>query len=74
MKSPAWQTLWEACDQDMPYTGLLKRSSSGLNAVSDSLGYVWLQLGKDAVDLTGYESLATGLPTPRRLVNGLPRY
>lgn len=74
LKGPASQTFMEVYGQSIPYTGLLQRSCNDLEALSDSLAYVWQNLGREAVEFTGYESFVTGLPTPRRLVTGLPTY
>lgn len=74
LRGPASQTLSEVYGQTIPYTGLLQRSYNDIDALSDGLGHVWLQLGPEAVDFNGYESFATGSPPPRRLVEGLPKY
>lgn len=74
LKGPALQTLQEVYGQDVPYSGLLQRSSHDIEAVSEGLGYLWGHLGMAAVDFDGYERFISGITPSPRLVHGLPLY
>lgn len=74
LRGPASQTLQEVYGQDVPYTGLLQRSCSDIEAISAGLGYLWVHLGTTAVDFDGYERFVSGTTPSRRLVHGLPPY
>ncbi|RAL08959.1 uncharacterized protein BO97DRAFT_397180 [Aspergillus homomorphus CBS 101889] len=76
LKGPAQQNISDVrlSSPPLPYTGLLSRGSSDVEAFSDALGFVWTYLGPDTVGFQSYTQLVTpAAPAPKLLV-GLPSY
>jgi hybrid polyketide synthase / nonribosomal peptide synthetase ACE1 len=73
LKGPTTQTIQDISGQVVPYTGVLRRWRNDVEAVSDCLGFLWMSLGKPAVDFAGYDRLASGEHMPS-LLKGLPPY
>lgn len=73
LKGPVLQTIQEISGSELPYTGLFRRNASAVESVAEGLGYVWSYLGKDAIDLQGYDRYVSE-DSPCRLVKGLPTY
>ncbi|KAI3317086.1 PKS-NRPS hybrid [Xylariaceae sp. AK1471] len=78
LKGPASQTIQECTDgQAIPYTGLLTRGTSSVEAFSVALGYMWTTFGDGLVDFAAYDCFASGKQaTTSSLmpVRGLPTY
>ncbi|KAJ8123396.1 hypothetical protein ONZ43_g647 [Nemania bipapillata] len=60
-------------NKNTPYTSLLRRTYNDVESVADGLGYIWVYLGKEAVNLQGYDQFLTN-GAASRLVKGLPSY
>ncbi|KAM5383494.1 hypothetical protein ACJZ2D_001943 [Fusarium nematophilum] len=72
LKGPFSQTYKCAAGSQLPYQGTLARGTHDVEALSDSLGFLWSRLGKSSVDFATYAqsfstssgtTLATSLPT-----------
>jgi acyl transferase domain-containing protein len=77
LKGPVEQTLKAVYGPVSPYTGLLKRGASDVEAFSAAIGIIWAQLGPSALDFVGYRRVfsADRDDTPVSLVpNDLPTY
>ena len=73
LKRPTLETIHELFGQPIPFTGLLNRGKNDVNFLSESLGFVWTQLGRGAVDLHAYDQYVSG-GAPSKLIKGLPAY
>nr|ALQ32967.1 putative polyketide synthase [Fusarium sp. NRRL 25184] len=73
LKGPFNQTYKRATGSQLPYQGTLTRNIHDVEALSDSLGFLWSRLGKSVVDLTGYAH-AFSQPTTATVAVGLPSY
>ncbi|KGO64902.1 Acyl transferase/acyl hydrolase/lysophospholipase [Penicillium italicum] len=75
LKGPAMQTIREVSGQTLPYTGTLNRGKNDSEALSSTLGALWVALGDSVVDFAGFEMKAmqqqNNIP---RLIKGLPSY
>lgn len=76
LKGPALQTIQEAIDSSIPYTGTLSRQADALPALATSLGFVWQHLGTDGVDLCRFERALNQDEgkSAYKVVKGLPTY
>ncbi|KAH8688610.1 hypothetical protein BGW36DRAFT_421267 [Talaromyces proteolyticus] len=75
LQGPAQQTFQDALGKQLPYSGLLRRGTNDLEAISDALGFVWMHHGHQAVDFSGYEALLFGPKLQRpALLKNLPSY
>jgi hybrid polyketide synthase/nonribosomal peptide synthetase ACE1 len=73
LKAPFLQNVHDFCGQGIPYTSLLRRGSSDLDALADGLGYIAAHLGKEAVDFQSFDTFMAGAPA-RSLRLSLPPY
>ncbi|KAI9771201.1 MAG: putative Hybrid PKS-NRPS biosynthetic cluster [Geoglossum umbratile] len=73
LKGPATQTIQEIYGERIPYTGVLSRGKNDIEAVADSLGFVWTSLDRPTVDFDGYDRIVSGGTRPR-LLKDLPTY
>ena len=72
LKGPANQNILEV-RPPLAYSGVLTRGVDDTEAFADALGFIWAQLGSDAVKFQAYEDvMATGAPP--KFVAGLPSY
>jgi acyl transferase domain-containing protein/NADP-dependent 3-hydroxy acid dehydrogenase YdfG/acyl carrier protein len=55
------------------YTGLMKRNSNSIVALSEALGVIWTKFGKAAVNLTEFDKNVSDGPQPK-FVKELPTY
>ncbi|KAH6652395.1 putative polyketide synthase [Truncatella angustata] len=77
LKGPATETIREVLGKDIPYHGVFSRKLSATQAFSDALGFLWSHLGKNVIDLDGFERAVSShddTEHPFRLVKGLPTY
>jgi acyl transferase domain-containing protein/SAM-dependent methyltransferase len=56
LKGPALQTISDLLEgnSEIPYTGLLKRGSSGIEAFAEAIGAFWTHLGADSSNVEAY--------------------
>ncbi|PYI00038.1 beta-ketoacyl synthase domain-containing protein [Aspergillus ellipticus CBS 707.79] len=73
LKGPATQTAQELSSEDILYTGVLSRGKDAVGALSDAMGFLWLHLGTEDVNLDRFDSQMSGRPN-RQLVTNLPSY
>ena len=45
LKGPATQTIPDVRLSALSYSGILSRESNDIDALSDALGFLWMQLG-----------------------------
>lgn len=76
LKGPANEVIQGISSATIPYTGMLSRGTSGKTSFAAGLGYAWSHLEAGAVDLRGFETLASGrtASSPFSLIKGLPLY
>lgn len=74
LKGPATQSIAEVGPSTLPYSGVLSRGQDDVEAFSDALGFIWTQLGAQAVDFQSYEKAMSSAPRQPQLVVGLPSY
>ncbi|KAK4199547.1 putative dual specificity polyketide synthase [Triangularia verruculosa] len=74
LKGPATQNVGDVRPAQIPYTGVLSRGKSDIEAFSDALGFVWTQIGAHAVDFASYEKLVSPSTRQPKLVVNLPSY
>ncbi|KAL9115269.1 MAG: hypothetical protein Q9227_001063 [Pyrenula ochraceoflavens] len=72
LKGPATQNILEV-RSPLAYSGALSRGEDDVEAFADALGFVWAQLGSNAVNFRSYEDLMSNGPPPK-FVLGLPSY
>ncbi|KAI1505453.1 putative hybrid NRPS/PKS enzyme [Biscogniauxia marginata] len=74
LKGPATQTLQECMDEPLPYTGVLLRGNSDIEAFASALGFIWSQFGEGTVDFSAFDRFAHGVPNSPELLKDLPTY
>ncbi|KAI1407896.1 putative polyketide synthase [Hypoxylon sp. FL1857] len=78
LKGPTMETIQRSLNKDLPYEGVLSRSSDAVSTFSVALGFLWSYLaGKESVDLDKYERAMAGFDSHSqcfRIVKGLPTY
>lgn len=74
LKGPAAQNISDVRSAALPYTGVLSRGQDDVEAFSDALGFIWTQLGAQAVDFHAYEKTVTNASRRPQLVIDLPSY
>ncbi|KUI60190.1 Polyketide synthase-nonribosomal peptide synthetase [Cytospora mali] len=74
LKGPAKQTIESVLGTDIPYCGTLCRGINAVEASSTGLGVLWSYLGKECIDLDGYERALTGGKHHFSVLKGLPTY
>lgn len=73
LKGPFNQTYKRATGSQLPYQGTLSRNVHDVEALSDSLGFLWSRLGKSSVDFITYTQAFSASPDTAMAV-GLPSY
>ncbi|KAI9151431.1 lovastatin nonaketide synthase [Paramyrothecium foliicola] len=74
LKGPATQNVADVRPTPLPYSGVLSRGKNDVEALSESLGFVWTYLGAQGVDFRAYENLASGITAQPKLMVDLPSY
>ncbi|KAI9848698.1 MAG: putative Hybrid PKS-NRPS biosynthetic cluster [Sclerophora amabilis] len=74
LKGPASQTIQETLGQSLPYTGVLSRGKSDIEAFADALGFIWSSLDESVVDFSAFIRFASGPTNKPTLLKGLPTY
>nr|RBR00834.1 hypothetical protein FVER53263_11086 [Fusarium verticillioides] len=72
LKGPFNQTYKRATGSPLPYHGTVTRNIHDVEALSNSLGFLWSHLGKSAVDFTAYTQSFS--PSITAMADGLPPY
>ncbi|KAG5772729.1 hypothetical protein H9Q72_001229 [Fusarium xylarioides] len=72
LKGPFNQTYKRATGSPLPYQGTVTRNVHDVEALSDSLGFLWSHLGKSAVDFAAYTQAFS--PSITTMAAGLPSY
>ncbi|KAH1450158.1 hypothetical protein V6Z88_005393 [Aspergillus fumigatus] len=73
LQGPAKDSILDAVDREIPYTGTLNRGKSSTVAFSDALRFLWCLFGSAAVTLGAFQQ--TNYPdTPTTMTRGLPTY
>ncbi|OQE20435.1 hypothetical protein PENSTE_c013G03650 [Penicillium steckii] len=71
LKSPFNQTFKQSTSGSIEYSGTLSRNKNDVEALSDTLGFLWMQLGSTAVNFKRY---ATAFSITPQWIPGLPVY
>ncbi|PWY76064.1 putative hybrid NRPS/PKS enzyme [Aspergillus sclerotioniger CBS 115572] len=74
LKGPASQVIQDVLGAAIPYTGVLRRGVNDIDSLSTGLGYIWANLGPQAVDCTGYDGLLNPDADTQVPLKGLPPY
>jgi hybrid polyketide synthase/nonribosomal peptide synthetase ACE1 len=72
LQSPVTQTFQELSNEQVSYTGLLKRNVGSDESLADGLGFIW-QRFPGLLDLPGYDKLMTSR-SGFQVLKGLPSY
>ena len=72
LKGPFGQTYERATGARLPYQGTLARNADDIEALSDTLGFLWCRLGKAAVNFRAYAECFSRLSTT--MATNLPSY
>ncbi|KAJ6195904.1 polyketide synthase [Bipolaris maydis] len=73
LKTPVSQTYQRTINRQLPYYGTLFRRRNDIEALSETLGALWVQLGSNAVDFAQYNQAFFGTnPVPTLMT--LPGY
>lgn len=73
LKRPISEITQQALGRQLLFTGMLSRGASAVTAVSDSLGRIFANLGREAVNLERYQSIMNA-GSSFSLVKNLPTY
>lgn len=73
LKGPVSQVLQDVSGETIPYTGLLSRGFSDIEALADGLGYVWTSVDKPAINYVEFDKTLNEAESPN-LLKGLPPY
>ena len=74
LQGPASQLIQELTGEIVPYTGLLSRSKSDIEAFADGLGTLWRSFNSKVVNSSGYEAFMFPVAPKPRLLKNLPGY
>ncbi|MCJ1261274.1 hypothetical protein MMC22_001138 [Lobaria immixta] len=74
LKGPTTQIIQDILGDKILYTGVLKRGANDIEAMADSLGFIWSTLEKSAVDFTGYDQMAVASGRAPKILKNLPTY
>lgn len=74
LKGPTTQTIKAASNHALPYSGTLSRFSNDVEAMADSLGFIWKELGTQAVNFVHYSQRAFDISPGKLPRQSLPRY
>ncbi|EAW09117.1 putative hybrid NRPS/PKS enzyme [Aspergillus clavatus NRRL 1] len=74
LKGPASQTIQDALGYSIPYTGVLSRGNSDVEAFAAALGSIWTAFGDGAVDFSRLQKFTSGSAAQPQLLKGLPTY
>lgn len=74
LKGPTTQAIKAESNRALPYSGTLARFGNDIEAMADALGFVWKELGTQAVDFAGYSQYAFNISTGKLPHQSLPRY
>lgn len=73
LQGPALQTIEDVLSSTIPYSGTLKRGYNDVDAVSDTLGFIWSHFGGKSVDFMSHNRLFSPEES-YTLIKGLPGY
>jgi acyl transferase domain-containing protein len=75
LDQPIRQNLDSAASADVFYAGMLKRHTDAITSISDALGSIWCQFGREAVKFTEFDKvLSGGSQASPSLLTDLPAY
>ncbi|RCI10044.1 hypothetical protein L249_8500 [Ophiocordyceps polyrhachis-furcata BCC 54312] len=74
LKGPFGQTFKRATGTQLPYQATLARNVDDVEALSDTLGFLWSRLGSDAVDMASYAEAFPSHTVSRSLATRMPSY
>ncbi|RDA87869.1 hypothetical protein CP532_2942 [Ophiocordyceps camponoti-leonardi (nom. inval.)] len=74
LKGPFGQTFKQATGTQLPYQATLAREVDDVEALSDTLGFLWSRLGSDAVEIVSYAEAFPSHAISRTLATRMPPY
>ncbi|KAH6867729.1 hypothetical protein B0T10DRAFT_596949 [Thelonectria olida] len=74
LKTPCLDTLEEITGDRPPYSGVLGRGKDDIQQFSNSLGFVWTQLGPRSVTFENFEKVVSDSKTLPTFLSNLPNY
>ncbi|KAF5675208.1 polyketide synthase [Fusarium circinatum] len=74
LKTPCLDTLEDMIGDRPPYSGVLGRGKDDIQQFSNSLGFVWTQLGAGSVTFERFEKVASDSKTVPSFIHDLPNY
>lgn len=75
LKGPTKQTLELASGVAPPYIGTLKRGCSDIDAIGETIGYIWCHVGPACISFDGFRrAFVSGDPKAPKLLKDLPPY
>ncbi|PHH78323.1 hypothetical protein CDD80_7078 [Ophiocordyceps camponoti-rufipedis] len=74
LKGPFGQTLKQTMGAQLPYQATLVRGVDDVEALSNTLGFLWSCLGSDAVDMVSYAEAFSSANITRCLATDMPSY
>ncbi|KAL1882812.1 putative PKS/NRPS-like protein biosynthetic cluster [Diaporthe australafricana] len=74
LKGPVLQTIQDLYPgKETLNTGFFQRGVPAIQSIAEGMGYMWMHLGNNVVDLQSYDTFLSG-HTSHSLVKGLPSY
>ncbi|RDA92440.1 hypothetical protein CP533_6453 [Ophiocordyceps camponoti-saundersi (nom. inval.)] len=74
LKGPFGQTFKQSTGTQLPYQATLARNFDDVEALSDTLGFLWSRLGSEAVCMASYAEAFTSPAISRSLATRMPSY
>ncbi|KAG5806456.1 hypothetical protein H9Q71_008972 [Fusarium xylarioides] len=74
LKTPCLDTLEDMIGDRPPYSGVLGRGKDDIQQFSNSLGFIWTQLGAGSVTFERFEKIASDSKTVPSFIHDLPNY
>ncbi|KAF4595806.1 putative polyketide synthase [Ophiocordyceps camponoti-floridani] len=74
LKGPFGQTIKQTLGAQLPYQATLVRGVDDVEALSNTLGFLWSCLGSDAVDMVSYAEAFSSAIITRSLATDIPSY
>ncbi|KAH9896254.1 putative polyketide synthase [Xylariomycetidae sp. FL2044] len=75
LQGPASQTIEEVTGQQVPYTGTLSRGNGAMEALAETVGFLWERFDKRFIDLQRYHDVVTGgEERSYGVIKGVPGY
>lgn len=74
LKGPASLVIGDRCGSEVPYTGVLMRSSDDVEALSEGIGAVWCNTASSALSFSHLDALFSGAEDRPAFLKQVPSY